>query len=196
MEKVLLYAEDLSKVAERSPFDEASFQTFQSIGRSMVDDMIEGSAYYEIAESFSNALSLFDDSCRLTSGLSMERIWNSLSQPTANHASLLVLRIGTEELSDRFDALSWRSKASLHELATLRSSIIEVFKMLEFSDANSKERLKVCGKLSKASPCTNISRMRILPWRILKSVSIRLGQQPPYLFSASLSKDYYSILNA
>ncbi|KAG6999386.1 midasin [Physcia stellaris] len=142
MEKVLLYAEDLSKVAERSPFDEATFQTFQSIGRSMVDDIIQGSAYYEIAESFSNALSLFDDSCRLTSGLSMERIWNSLSQPAANHASLLALRIGTEELSDRFDALSWRSEASLHELATLRSSIIKIFKMLEFSDANSKERLK------------------------------------------------------
>ena len=163
MEKILLYAEDLSKVAEHSPFDEAAFQTFQSIGRSMIDDMIEGSAYYEITESFSNALSLFDDSCRLTSGLSMERIWDSLSQPAANHASLLALRIGIEQLSDRFDALSWRSKASLHRLVTLRSSIIQIFKMLEFSDANSEERFKVCGKLFEASPCTNICRMRILP---------------------------------
>lgn len=163
MEKVLLYAEDLSKVAEISPFDEAAFQTYQSIGRSMVDDMIKSSAYFEIADSFSNALRLFDDSCRLTSGQSMERIWNSLSQPAANHASLFGLRIGTEELSDRFDALSWRSGASLQGLVTSRSSIIQIFKMLEFSDANSEERLKVCLKPVEVSPCTNVCRMRILP---------------------------------
>lgn len=143
MNKVLLYAEDLSNVAENPPFDESAFQAYQIIGRSTVEVLTNHSTHKKLVASFSDALALFDETMRLKSGLSMESIWVLFRQYKAQDSSLLDTRLEFEELSDRFDSLSWTSRASLEELIALRSSIVQVFDLLDTSDGDSPETLRV-----------------------------------------------------
>ena len=149
MENVLFYAGDLADITECSPFDEAAFQTFQTIGQSIVDDFIDRPSCKGLAASFSAALGLFGDAWRLASGLSMEIIWGLFRPPSVENPSLLELRCGTKALSDSFDALSWTFGASIQELYALRDSIVQVFDMLSIEDAKSGERLKVFSTVSK-----------------------------------------------
>lgn len=144
MDKVLLFAEDLSEDAGRPSFDDAAFQTYQRIGQSMIEGFIDNSIVQGLATSLSNAFASLNESWRLTTGLSMEIIWELLRPPSVEHASLLELRFGTEQLADRFDALSWTTGASIEKLTALRGSIVQVFGMLDFADADSEKRLQVC----------------------------------------------------
>ena len=149
METVLFYAGDLADITECSPFDEGAFQTFQIIGQSMVDELMDRPNPEGLAASFSAALGLFGDAWRLTTGLSMEIIWEQFRLPSVENPSLLELKHGTQALSENFDALSWTFEASIQELYALRTSIIQVFNMLNFEDAKSGERLKVFATMSK-----------------------------------------------
>ena len=158
METVLFYAGDLADITECSPFDEAAFQTFQIIGQSIVDEFMDKPNCEGIAASFSAAIGLFGDAWRLTSGLSMEFIWEQFRLPPVENPSLLELRCGTKALSESFDALSWTFGVSIQELFALRNSILQVFDMLDFEDAKSGERLKVFSTMSKTVFDFNISQ--------------------------------------
>ena len=143
MDMVLLYAKDLSNAAENSPFDESAFQAYQVIGSSIVEALANHPTHRELVASFSDAVALFNETMRLTSGLSMETIWLLFRQYIAQDSSLLGTRLELEELADRFDFLSWTSRASLEELITLRSSIVQVFDLLDTSDGDNSETLMV-----------------------------------------------------
>ena len=143
METVLFYAGDLADITECPSFDEAAFQTFQIIGQSIVNEFMDRPNPEGLAASFSAALGLFGDAWRLTSGLSMEIIWEQFRLPSVEKPSLLELRYGTQALSESFDALSWTFGASIQELFALRGSLVQVFEMLDLEDAKSGERLKV-----------------------------------------------------
>ena len=143
MEQILLFAEDISYVAERSPFDEAVFQTYHLIGQTMADNFEDNPSHQVLAASFSAALGLLDKSCRLTSGLSMEAIWQLLQPSTPDPCSLSEVNNEMEALADRFDAVTWMCGTSLGELVALRNSLMRVFDSLDSMDAGSELRMTV-----------------------------------------------------
>ena len=138
-----MFAEDVSNVAERSPFDQALFQTYHLIGQNMADNLEDIPSHQGLAASFSAALDLLDKSCRLTSGLSMKVIWQLLQPSTEVSHSLSEVENGMEALGDRFDALSWPCGTSFGELVALRTSILRVFESLDSMDVGSEEKMMV-----------------------------------------------------
>ncbi|KAL8796326.1 MAG: hypothetical protein Q9195_001233 [Heterodermia aff. obscurata] len=191
LENVLFYAGDLADIIDCPPFDEGAFQTFQMIGQSMVDELRDRPNGEGLATSFSAALGLFGDAWRLTSGLSMEIIWEQFRPPSVESPSLLELRCGTKALSDSFDALSWTFGASIQELSALRNSIVQVFDMLDFEDVKSGERLKDAqnaleelerGKKSsqriEAKPFFRIEFEDLLQYSYLSTTSSAMTQFP------------------
>ena len=143
MEKILLYAEDLSDLAGTSPFDESAFQVYQIIGNSIIDSGSNHSIQKEPLPSFSDAIGLFSETMQLKSGLSMELLWLLFSENTPYDSSVQDWH-ETEKLSDSFDSLPWPIEAPLEELNVLRSSIMQIFESLVYLNGKGLGGLKVC----------------------------------------------------
>ena len=146
MEKILLYAEDLSDLAGTSPFDESAFQVYQAIGSALVDSASDHLTHKELLASFSSAIGLFSEMMQLKSGLSMELLW-SLFRENTPYDSSIQHRHEIEKLSDSFDSLPWPSEAPLKVLDALRSSIVQIFESLVYSDGKGLRTLKVCQRI-------------------------------------------------
>ena len=122
-------------LVQSSAFDEGIFQTFQSVGRSMVAiGGRSGSLTAKLAHELGSRLDTFNDSWQLCSGLVIEELWATFKPITAKTAIQLEFSTQVRDLADRFDALKWSSGAFVHELDALRHSIAHIHDAIE-SDA-------------------------------------------------------------
>ena len=99
------------------------FQTYRTIGILLAFELTTVEALKDLGEAFSRGMEMFDESWRLSYGQSMERLWSFFDSATARSLSELDLRLQVEELSDRFELLSWSSGGSIEQLDALRGSI-------------------------------------------------------------------------
>lgn len=143
MEKILLYAEDLSDLAGTSPFNESAFQVYHIIGTSITDSGSDHPTHKELLASFSSAIGIFGETMQLRSGLSMELLWLLFRENTPYDSSVQDWH-ETEKLSESFDSLPWPIEATLKELNALRCSIVEMFESLVYSNGKGLGTLKVC----------------------------------------------------
>lgn len=114
-------------LAMSSEFDEGAFQVHLMIGRSIV---AHGGAPKEldpINEKLNSMLNLFNPSWKLSTGLSMEKLWKIFRPNTAKSLTELSTRIQAEELAARFDKLKWSTGASFRDLDIIRHSIVQIY---------------------------------------------------------------------
>lgn len=114
-------------LAMASEFDEGTFQVHLMIGRLIV---VHGGTTKElkpISEQFNSMLNLFNPSWKLTTGLSMEKLWEIFRPHTAKSIAELNTRIQVEELATRFDNLKWSAGASFRDLDLIRHSIVRIY---------------------------------------------------------------------
>ena len=143
MDKILLYAEDLSDLAGTTPFDESAFQVYQIIGTSIVDSNSDDLPLKELLASFSSAMGSICETMQLKSGLSMEVLWLLFTENTPYDISVQDWH-EIEKLSDSFDSLPWPIDSPVEELIALRSSIAQTLESLVNSHGKGLGTLKVC----------------------------------------------------
>jgi len=128
--ELLFYLEDIFDISQSSDFDEAVFQVYQMIGRSMVTCTIEYDGRQSLSARIAHDLSLnldtFNSSWQLYSGLRMEQLWQKFRPAVASSPPQLECSLRVKELADRFDALKWSSGSSVQELDILRNSIVRI----------------------------------------------------------------------
>lgn len=124
---VLNYLQDVFDLAHSADFDEGVFQVYQMIGRSLCDQSrFQGSLQSDVSRELSTKLDAFDNSWRLSSGLSMENLWKAFRPATARDLSQLKFSLRVKGFGDRFDTIRWSSGASVQELETLQNSVISL----------------------------------------------------------------------
>ena len=123
LQEILDYLRDLSDLAHTKDFDEGIFQVYLGLGRSIVEsNELEGRK--SLVASFAYALDSFNASWKLSTGLSMERLWSMFEPPIAHSLQSLEYTLEVEQLADRFDVLKWRSNASLKELERIQHLMV------------------------------------------------------------------------
>ena len=147
VKELTTYIHDVFDFALSKPFDEGVFQVYLTIGRSMIvrANAIEG--VQDLYSALAMQLNLFNLSWKLSTGRSMEALWNTFRPPTVREMRHLRLILQIEELADSFDDLAWRSKAPFEDLVDLRRSIAFAFWRVETTDVQTSNGLEVSGRL-------------------------------------------------
>ncbi len=144
------YLRDILELGVLPAFDEGVFQVHLTIGRSIVAQggpNITGVNL--LTEKLGSMLALFNASWELSTGLSMEILWEVFRPATAKTISQLEARLKVEELAERFDSLKWGAGASFRDLDLLRRSIVRMYHMIDAKDVVSDDQIKVSRLLQK-----------------------------------------------
>lgn len=125
-------------------FDEGAFQVYLAIGKSIV---AQGDGSTEetktLTKKLGSMLSLFNAAWQMSTGLSMEILWNMFKPSTAKSTAELDTRIRAEKLAERFDALKWGIGISIRDLDLVRHSIVRMYNTITSIDAISDDQFKV-----------------------------------------------------
>ena len=88
-------------------------------------------------------LNHFNASWKLSTGLSMERLWEVCRPQAPPTLAQLSTFLRMEELADRFDDALWRSQVSVMHLSDLRGSIARALGATQLQNAQSEELVHV-----------------------------------------------------
>jgi len=80
----------------------------------------------------------FESGFKLTTGLSMEKLWRLFRPKPIPSIEKLQTLIDMEELATRFDNLKWRTSASVSELSSITSSLVEAYGLILTSEVDGR----------------------------------------------------------
>ncbi|CAN8097186.1 unnamed protein product [Discula destructiva] len=117
-----------------SLFEEARFQAHLRQGVDLLQTVVGRSSGTQVLglvqKVLQNVHDAFTVGFKLTTGLEMETIWQLLRQrPIADKATFLAVQ-EMEKLSARFDALKWKSNASITDLGKAIASLSEAYSVV------------------------------------------------------------------
>lgn len=136
-----------------SEFDEGAFQVYLIIGRSIV---VHGGTTKElepINEQFDSMLNIFNPSWKLSTGLSMEKLWRMFRPSTAKSNTELSNRLQAEELATRFDNLKWSAGASVRDLDLICRSIVRLYGTINSLDIIAVDHFEVSHSVNNYIIC-------------------------------------------
>ncbi|MCJ1246042.1 hypothetical protein MMC30_003246 [Trapelia coarctata] len=136
------YVRDVLDSTRALKFDEGVFQSYLVIGRSLVMQALQCLDTRKLGSTVQARLDMFKASWDLTTGTSMEILWNSFRPPTARDSRELDLVLRVERLADRFDSIVWRSNAPLTTVIKLRRSILGVNPLEQTANLPDEDSLK------------------------------------------------------
>ncbi|KAE8349456.1 hypothetical protein BDV28DRAFT_151862 [Aspergillus coremiiformis] len=122
---VLNFCVDLFRLTAATEVDEGEFQVYLQIGRELCASL---SSSFEplkhLAVTLSQALSRFQESWALTTGLSMQRLWESWrpATPTSGHQLKSILDL--ESVASEFTNIATKTHLDLSQLSQVRNSLI------------------------------------------------------------------------
>lgn len=117
-----------------SSFEEARFQAHLKQGvdlfQALSNRLDEDNALTMVKSVLQNIQDAFTVGFRLTTGLEMETLWQLLRQtPLADEATFSAVQ-EMEKLSARFDAIKWKSNATVTDLSKAISSLSEAYSVV------------------------------------------------------------------
>lgn len=142
MKELRDYVRDVLDSTRSLKFDEGVFQSYLVIGRSLITRALQCSDTYMLGSKIQECLGMFKTSWDLTTGTSMEVLWNSFRPSTARDSRELDLVLRVERLADRFDSIVWRSNAPLDTITKLRRSILGVSPLEQSANLQDEDALK------------------------------------------------------
>ncbi|KAM0285289.1 hypothetical protein ACHAQH_001478 [Verticillium albo-atrum] len=113
----------------QQPFEEARFQAHLGHGvkslQAALSDVQENSVHGTLGFGFLQAIQEdFNAGFKLKTGLSMEPLWNMLKPAAILSAEALESHRDIERLASRFDALRWKVRTSISDLASAMSTLV------------------------------------------------------------------------
>lgn len=144
---ILSYLGDMADIAISPDFNEGAFQAYLRIGRSIATPDGDNISL-RLANELKTKLRIFDASWELRTGLSMEIIWELFRPPLAQNIAQLENFLEIEQLADRFDTLKWKVGASVKELFSFGSSLIQFSIKVHSRSTCGDNSFEVSNKLS------------------------------------------------
>ncbi|KAI5297383.1 hypothetical protein KEM55_004769, partial [Ascosphaera atra] len=119
---ILDFCWDIFNLLQSDTFDEGIFQGYLQNAWSWISS--DRTASLELIGYFSRSLETFNADWGLSTGKSMQRLWNKWRPVTAKDPSQLQLLLKLQSISSRFDGIALNTRLPLPRLADIRTSLI------------------------------------------------------------------------
>ncbi|KAG0160701.1 hypothetical protein PDIDSM_8231 [Penicillium digitatum] len=130
---------DIYRATEVSQVDEGEFQVYLQMGRKICGSLLDSSPLLEpLQVALSQALDRFQEGWALTTGLSMQRIWDSWRHVTPITKDKLDSLTELESTVFEFTTLALQTRVELSQLSRVRDSLIDAqrFILLDGADGD------------------------------------------------------------
>ncbi|RMJ23781.1 hypothetical protein PHISP_05349 [Aspergillus sp. HF37] len=129
---------DMFRVTEAQNMDEGEFQVYLQLGRELCASLVNHWSMKPLASSLSESLARFQAGWALTTGLSMQRLWESWRPATPATQEQLKSLIELEDVAREFSDVAVKTRLELSKLSRVRSSLIDAQRsiLLEGADGN------------------------------------------------------------
>ncbi|EAW14070.1 AAA family ATPase midasin [Aspergillus clavatus NRRL 1] len=123
---VISFCVDLLKLSEVGQVDEGVFQVYLQFGRELCSFLLNSwSPLKSLALALSQYLSRFQENWALTTGLSMQRIWESWRPATPATQEQLRSKLDLEKIAAEFTELAPKTRLDLSQLSRVRNSLVD-----------------------------------------------------------------------
>ncbi|KAJ9639422.1 AAA ATPase midasin [Coniosporium tulheliwenetii] len=131
LRRVRAYWWNFLALVHASSFDEAVFQVYLTLGQEALSSFEPTTPSSDsLLRALKKAIASFSASTKLTTGLSMQWMWDKFRpQVPADYGRLQVL-LRLEGLADRFDESTWKVKAPLSELCRIREAFSDAINLV------------------------------------------------------------------
>ncbi|KAL1966096.1 hypothetical protein VTN77DRAFT_4844 [Rasamsonia byssochlamydoides] len=117
---------DIFAATQAREMDEGEFQTYLQIGQDIHSSALkQGSLLKPLASYFAQFLARFQSTWALTTGLSMQRIWDSWRPITCVDHDQLKCLVDLEEVVSEFTTVALQTRLDLAQLSRVRQSLID-----------------------------------------------------------------------
>lgn len=128
IESILAFCWDVLRVSQTTHFDEGIFQTYLQIGRSMNSRTSDKQS--PLLKTLSVSLDAFNANWALSTGQSMQRLWDRWRPATAANPTCLRQIIELQHLSGRLNKVTLQADLSFSRLGQLHRSLANTQKSL------------------------------------------------------------------
>ncbi|KAK0622968.1 hypothetical protein B0T14DRAFT_476182 [Immersiella caudata] len=130
MRRLLLFWKRTFEALIRVPFEEARFQAHLTLGASFLQATLQ-SGPQKMLQTISGYLERdFVVGFKLSTGLSMEVLWNLLRPDPIPNPETLAQVVEIEKLAGRFDELRWRADVNVSTLRTVQDTMARVYAVI------------------------------------------------------------------
>ncbi|CAG8078285.1 unnamed protein product [Penicillium salamii] len=136
---VICLSWDIYKATEVSQVDEGEFQVYLQMGRKICGSLLTSSPLLQpLQVALSQALDRFQEGWALTTGLSMQKIWDSWRHVTPVSQAKLDSLTELESTVFEFTTLALQTRVELSQLSQVRDSLIDAqrFILLDGADGD------------------------------------------------------------
>lgn len=117
LEDILNFCWDIFQLTQSRLLDDAVFSAYLLIGKNIVARFEH--LHLDLLNNFTGLLSLFNSNWKLTSGESMQRMWNIWRPATPTDSHQLEQKMQFQELRARYDRIALKSRVPIPELGRL-----------------------------------------------------------------------------
>ncbi|KAL4739308.1 hypothetical protein BDV11DRAFT_170222 [Aspergillus similis] len=134
---VISFCTDMLRITASDEVDEGEFLIYLQIGKSLCASIFDsGAAFNVLAHSISQALERFHENWALTTGLGMQKLWESWRPATASTPAQLASMLDLEKVASEFMHIANRTRLDLSQLSQVRSSLVETQRLLLMEGAD------------------------------------------------------------
>ncbi|RAH66637.1 AAA family ATPase midasin [Aspergillus aculeatinus CBS 121060] len=119
------FCSDIYNLTTASEVDQGEFQIYLQLGRELSASLLDGWAPLKpLGLAFSQALDRFHENWALTTGLSMQRLWESWRPATSATQDQLSALLELENIALEFTQIATKTHLDLSQLSQVRKSLI------------------------------------------------------------------------
>ncbi|GLA60542.1 hypothetical protein AtubIFM54640_001021 [Aspergillus tubingensis] len=122
---IIDFIKDVLAMTAAHDLDQGEFQIYLQIGKELCASLVDTWApLKKLAFAFSQALDRFQENWALTTGLSMQRLWESWRPVTPSTQSQLTSLLELESVASEFTQVATKTHLDLAQLSQVRNSLI------------------------------------------------------------------------
>ncbi|RDW90419.1 AAA family ATPase midasin [Aspergillus mulundensis] len=134
---IINFCADILRVTASTEVDEGEFLIYLQIGKTLCSSIFDlGAAFTKLAHALSQALERFHENWALTTGLGMQKLWESWRPATASTPAQLTSMLDLEKVASEFMQIANRTRLDLSQLSQVRNSLVETQRSLLLKGAD------------------------------------------------------------
>ncbi|KAL1972656.1 hypothetical protein VTN31DRAFT_7070 [Thermomyces dupontii] len=153
---------DIFVCTQSTELDDAEFRTYLRFGEALLSSAGDGGSGSALLSNISQFLSLFSSNWALSTGLSMQRIWDAWRPVTCTNNEQLQSLIDLEEIASTFATVALQTRLPLAQLGDLRQSLLEAQDHILVNGADGRPLVQSLtqqvGELASATDMHNTSQ--------------------------------------
>ncbi|KAI9734337.1 MAG: hypothetical protein M1834_002443 [Cirrosporium novae-zelandiae] len=140
---LLSYWRDIFNLSISPKADDGTIQIYLSLGQDLKKHLNStNNESHAIAQRMTESLDLLRANLSLSTGLSMERIWNISRPAVLSSMDHLQSLLDLEKLADRFDSIMWRVNNPMTQLLTNQMTIAQALQDVRFRSVDIHDLIK------------------------------------------------------